>query len=61
MSAEGVPPVDRDLDLRIELDPGLKIQQCRGIDVEPPLEVGAHLPLHLVDLPKSEHTLTIVR
>lgn len=43
---------------KIELDSSLKVAQRRRIDVELPLQVGAHLPLHLVDLPKREHTLT---
>ena len=29
----------------------------RGIDVELPLQVGAHLSFHLIDLSESEHAL----
>jgi hypothetical protein len=36
----------------------LKIAQRRGIDVELPLQVGAHLSFHLVDLPEGEHALS---
>ena len=32
--------------------------ECAGLDIELPLQVGTHLPLHLVDLPKGKHTLT---
>lgn len=34
-----------------------KIAERRGIDVELPLQVGAHLSFHLVDLPESKHAL----
>ena len=35
-----------------------ELGECLGCDVELPLQVRAHLELHLVDLPESEHTLT---
>ena len=35
----------------------LKIMQCQGIDVELPLQVGAHLSFHLIDLPECKHAL----
>jgi len=41
----------------ILLNAMLKIAQRRGIDVELPLQVGAHLSFHLVDLPESKHAL----
>jgi len=34
-----------------------KITECGGIDVELPLQVGAHLMSHLVDLPECKHAL----
>jgi hypothetical protein len=44
--------------LEIPPNHGLELLQGTGLDIELPLEVRAHLPLHLVDLPKGEHTLT---
>ena len=41
----------------ILLDVSLKIAQRRGIDIELPLQVRAHLSLHLVDLPERKHAL----
>jgi len=35
----------------------LKIAQRRRIDIELPLQVGAHLSFHLVDLPERKHAL----
>jgi len=35
----------------------LKIAQCRGIDVELPLQVGVHCSFHLLDLPECKHAL----
>jgi hypothetical protein len=40
------------------LNAGLKVAQRRGVDVELPLQVGAHLPFHLVDLPERKHALS---
>jgi hypothetical protein len=42
---------------KITLDTVLKVAQHQGINVELPLQVGAHLSFHLIDLPKSEHSL----
>jgi hypothetical protein len=36
----------------------LEFLECARLDIELPLQVGTHLPLHLVDLPKDKHTLT---
>jgi len=35
----------------------LKIAQRRGINVELPLQGGAHLSFHMVDLPECKHAL----
>jgi hypothetical protein len=35
----------------------LKVAQRGRVDVQLPLQVGAHLPLHLVDLPQRKHAL----
>lgn len=35
----------------------LEVTQDRGLDVKLPLEVAAHLALHLVDLAEGEHAL----
>jgi hypothetical protein len=35
----------------------LKVAQRRGVNVQLPLQVGAHLPLHLVDLAERKHAL----
>ena len=37
---------------------GLEFLERAGLDVELPFEVGAHFPLHLINLPKGKHTLT---
>ena len=37
-----------------------ELGECLGCDVELPLQVRAHLALHLVDLPESEHTLLTI-
>jgi hypothetical protein len=37
---------------------GLELLECAGLGVELPLEAGACLVFHLVDLPKGEYTLT---
>jgi hypothetical protein len=37
---------------------GLELLEGAGLNVELPLEVGTHLTLHLIDLPKGEHALT---
>jgi hypothetical protein len=37
---------------------GLEFLERAGLDVELPLQVGTHLALHLVNLPKGKHTLT---
>lgn len=42
----------------IMLNASLKVAQRRGVDVELPLQVGAHLPFHLVDLPERKHALS---
>jgi len=42
----------------IMLNAGLKVAQRRGVDVELPLQVGAHLPFHLIDLPERKHALS---
>jgi hypothetical protein len=42
---------------KIALDTILKVVQRQGINVELPLQVGAHLLFHLIDLPKSKHCL----
>lgn len=34
-----------------------KLLECAGFDIEQPLEIGVHLMLHLVHLPKSKHAL----
>ena len=44
--------------VEISLDHVFEILKCGGFDAKLPLEVGAHLPLHLVDLPEDVHTLT---
>ena len=36
----------------------LKFLECAWLHVELPFKVGTHFALHLVDLPKGEHTLT---
>jgi len=41
----------------ILLDAMCKIAERGGIDVELPLQIGAHLTFHLVDLPECEHAL----
>ena len=41
----------------ILLNTMLKIVQRRGIDVELPLQGGAHLSFHMVDLPQCKHAL----
>lgn len=38
-------------------DHGLKVAEVLGLDIETPLEVAAHLALHLVDLAQGEHAL----
>ncbi len=43
---------------KVVLDMSLKVTQRRRIDAELPLQVRAHLLLHLVDLPKCERPLT---
>ena len=43
--------------LEIPPNHGLEFLECAGLDVELPLEVGTHLALHLIDLPKGEHAL----
>ena len=43
---------------KVVLDMSLKVTQHRRINAELPLQVRAHLLLHLVDLPKREHPLT---
>jgi len=35
----------------------LKIAQRQEVSVELPLQVGAHLPFHLVGLPECKHAL----
>jgi len=44
----------------LEIPPNHRLEflKCAGLDVELPLEIGAHLALHLVNLPKSKHALT---
>jgi hypothetical protein len=44
--------------LEVLPDHRLEFLEGAGLNVQLPLKVGAHLPLHLVDLPQSEHTLT---
>ena len=44
--------------LEVRPDPIFELLKCGGFDVELPFQVGAHLALHLVDLPESKHTLT---
>ena len=44
--------------LEIPPNHGLEFLECAGLDVKLPLKVGAHLTLHLVDLPKGKHALT---
>ena len=61
MSAEGVPSVDRDLDPRNQAGPGFENSanvEGSTLSCHSRTEVGAHFPLHLVDLPKRGHTLT---
>jgi len=41
----------------ILLDAMCKIVECGGINIEPPLQVGAHLTSHLVDLLECKHAL----
>ncbi len=43
---------------KVMLDTSLKVMQHQRIDTELPLQVQAHLPLHLVDLLKCKHPLT---
>ncbi len=43
---------------KVMLDMSLKVTQHQRIDAELPLQVRAHLPLHLVDLLKCECPLT---
>lgn len=43
--------------LEIPLNHGFEFHEHTGLDVELPLEVGAHFPFHLVDLPKGKHAL----
>ena len=53
--------MDRDLDPRNQAGPGFENSanvEGSTLNVKLPPEVGAHFPLHLVDLPKREHTLT---
>jgi hypothetical protein len=38
-------------------DAGLELDNLFALDVEVPFEVGAQLPLHLVDLLEGEHIL----
>jgi hypothetical protein len=42
----------------IRLDVSSKVAQCREIDVELLLQVGAHLSFQLVDLPECKHALS---
>ena len=44
--------------LEVPPDHRLKLLKCSGLYVELPLQVGAHLALHLVDLPERKHSLT---
>ena len=57
--AEGGLSSDMGLDwqshIKHELE--LKVMHCQRINTELPLQVWAHLLLHLVDLPKHEHPL----
>ena len=38
----------------------LRVGQCRGIDVQLPIQVTIHLTFLLVNLPQGEHTLANV-
>jgi hypothetical protein len=38
-------------------DAGRKLDNLVALDIDVPLEVGAHLPLHLVDLLEAKHLL----
>jgi len=40
---------------KILLNAMLKIAQCQGIDIELPLQVGAHCLFHLLDLLECKH------
>jgi len=42
----------------IMLNASLKVAQRRGVDVELPLQVGAHLSFHLIDLAERKHALS---
>ena len=43
----------------LEVPPNHRFEllDCAGLDIEQPLEIGAYLVLHPVDLPKSERAL----
>ena len=36
----------------------LELPELGGIHIQLPLQIAAHLPLHLVDLPQREHLLS---
>jgi hypothetical protein len=42
----------------ILLNNGLKLLECTGLNIELPIQVGAYLLFHLVDLPRGKRTLT---
>ena len=44
--------------LEISANHRLELLESAGLDVELPFQIGTHLALHLVNLPKGEHTLT---
>ena len=43
--------------LEVPPNHGFELLERAGFDVELPLEIGAHLAFHLVDLSKGEHAL----
>jgi hypothetical protein len=44
--------------LEVLPDHQFEVLKCCGVYVKLPLQVGAHLTLHLVDLPERKHSLT---
>jgi hypothetical protein len=44
--------------LEVLLDHRFELLKSARFNVELPLQIGAHLSFHLVDLPESEHSLT---
>jgi hypothetical protein len=54
---KGVIGIHSTIFTKVLPDGGLEIAQDRVVDSEFPVQIAAHLPLHLVDLPQRKHPL----